>query len=258
MPGIVNNPMRVSIITVSFNSRETIEDTIVSVLKQKYSDIEYIVVDGGSADGTLDVVNKYSQRISRIISEPDHGMYDAINKGIGLATGDIIGLLHSDDVYATDHAVKDIIEEFEPGIDSVYADLVYVERGNLEKVVRYYDSSVFHVLRFAYGWMPAHPTCFFRKSVYDKYGLYKEDYRIAADFELLVRFYAKFEVSHRYLHKVIVKMRNGGLSTKNLKSNLILNSEILRACRENGVPTNYLKIYSKYFLKLFQLFKRPA
>src|SRR3989338_4796032 len=122
MPGIENNPMRVSIITVSFNSKDTIEDTIVSVLGQKYSDVEYIVVDGGSADGTLDVINKYSRQISRIISEPDNGMYNAINKGIRLATGDIVGLLHSDDVYATDHAVEDIVEEFKPGIDSVYAD----------------------------------------------------------------------------------------------------------------------------------------
>lgn len=250
--------MRVSIITVSFNSKDTIEDTIVSVLKQKYADIEYIVVDGGSADGTLDVINKYSQRISRFISKPDNGMYDAINKGIRLATGDIVALLHSDDMYATDHAVEDIVNSFRPGIDSVYADLIYVDRDNLDKVVRYYDSSAFNVSKFAYGWMPAHPTCFFRKSVYDRYGLYKEDYRIAADFELLVRFYARFKVSHNYLHKVIVKMRNGGLSTKNLKSNMILNNEILRACRENGVQTNYLKIYSKYFLKIFQLFKRPA
>lgn len=250
--------MLVSLITVAFNSVETIESTLKSVVGQKYKDIEYVVVDGGSTDGTLEIINKYAANISRIISEPDKGMYDAINKGIRLATGDIIGLLHSDDVYATDHAVEDIVNSFKPGIDSVYADLVYVDRDNLDKVVRYYDSSAFNVSKFAYGWMPAHPTCFFRKSVYDRYGLYKEDYRIAADFELLVRLYARFKVSHSYLHKVIVKMRNGGLSTKNFKSNLILNSEILRACRDNGVQTNYLKIYSKYFLKLFQLVKRPA
>jgi len=249
--------MLVSIITVAYNSKATIEDTIKSVLGQAYRDIEYIVIDGGSTDGTLEIIGKYKDRISKIVSEPDNGMYNAINKGIRLATGDIIGLLHSDDVYINEQVIGDIADEFRSGVDSVYADLVYVERDNLEKVVRYYDSSSFDVSKFAYGWMPAHPTCFFRKYVYDRHGLYKEDYSIAADYELLVRFYARFNVSRSYLHKVIVKMRSGGISTKNFLSNIVLNREIVRSCRENGVATNIFKVYSKYFAKLFQLVKRP-
>jgi hypothetical protein len=135
--------------------------------------------------------------------------------------------------------------------------LVYVERNNLGKVVRYYDSSVFQISKFAYGWMPAHPTCFIKKNVYDKYGLYKTDYIIAADYELLVRFYVKYGVSFSYLPKAIVKMRSGGLSTRNFKSNVILNREIVRACRENDIETNIFKVYSKYFVKIAQLIKRP-
>lgn len=250
--------MRVSIITAAFNSKTTIEDTIVSVLKQRHKEIEYIVIDGGSTDGTLQIINKYRNKISKVVSEPDNGIYDAINKGIRLATGDVVGLLHSDDLYVDEQVIGNIVDEFRSGVDSVYADLVYVERDNLEKVVRYYDSSAFKASKFAYGWMPAHPTCFFRKSVYDKYGLYRDDYLIAADYELLVRFYAKSGVSHSHFKKVIVKMRNGGLSTRSFKSNIILNREIVRACRENGIQTNIFKVYLKYIVKFFQLFKRPG
>ena len=157
--------MRVSIITVSFNSKATIEDTILSVLSQGHKNIEYIVVDGGSTDGTLEIISKHKNRIARVVSEPDKGMYDAINKGIRLATGDIIGLLHSDDVYISEEVIGNIVDEFRGGVDSVYADLVYVKRDNTEKVVRYYDSSAFDVSKFAYGWMPAHPTCFFKKNM---------------------------------------------------------------------------------------------
>jgi len=249
--------MKVSIITVALNNAEYIEACIQSVINQDYKNIEYIVIDGGSTDGTNDIIKKYEDKINIWISEPDEGMYDAINKGIGMSSGDIIGILHSDDLYIDEHVIGNIVQEFLNNVDSVYADLVYVERNNLNNVVRYYDSSVFQVSKFAYGWMPAHPTCFIKKNVYDKYGLYKTNYIIAADFELLARFYAKHRVSYSYLQKVIVKMRNGGLSTRNFKSNFILNREIVRACRENGIETNIFKVYSKYFVKLSQLFKRP-
>jgi glycosyltransferase involved in cell wall biosynthesis len=249
--------MKVSIITVALNNAEYIEACIQSVINQDYKNIEYIVVDGGSTDGTIDIINKYEDKINVWISEPDKGMYDAINKGIGTSSGDIIGILHSDDIYIDEHVIGNVVQEFRNNIDSVYADLVYVERNNIKNVVRYYDSSVFQISKFAYGWMPAHPTCFIKKAVYTKYGLYKTDFIIAADYELLVRFYAKHGVSYSYLPKVIVKMRNGGLSTRNFKSNIILNREIVRSCRENGIETNIFKVYSKYFVKMFQLFKKP-
>jgi glycosyltransferase involved in cell wall biosynthesis len=249
--------MKVSIITVTLNNAEYIEACIQSVITQDYKNIEYIVIDGGSTDGTIDVIKKYENKINIWISEPDNGMYDAINKGIRMSSGDVIGMLHSDDLYIDEHVISKVVQKFCNNIDSVYADLVYVERNNLKKVVRYYDSSVFQISKFAYGWMPAHPTCFIKKNVYDKYGLYKTDYIVAADYELLVRFYAKHRVSYSYLPRVIIKMRRGGLSTRNFESNVILNREIVRACRENGIETNVFKVYSKYFVKLAQLFKRP-
>lgn len=249
--------MRISIITVSLNNSKYIETCIQSVINQGYENIEYIIIDGGSTDGTLDIIKKYEDKISVWISEPDKGIYDAINKGIGMSSGDIIGILHSDDLYSDKDVIGNVVKEFRDDVDSVYADLVYVERNNIMNVVRYYDSSVCQISKFAYGWMPAHPTCFIKKDVYKKYGLYKTDYIIAADYELLVRFYATHRVSYIYIPKVIVKMRNGGLSTRNFKSNVILNREIVRACRENGIKTNIFKVYSKYFVKLSQLFKRP-
>ena len=250
--------MKLSIITVALNSSEYIEDCIKSVVNQDYKNIEYIVIDGGSKDGTVDIIKKYEDKITLWISEPDDGIYDAINKGINMASGDVIGLLHSDDVYIDQHVISDIVGEFSKHkSDSVYADLVYVKRNNPQKIVRYYDSSVFQISRLAYGWMPAHPTCFIKKNIYSEYGLYKTDYIIAADYELLTRFYWKHGVSFSYLPKVIIKMRSGGLSTRNIQSNIILNREIVRACRENGIATNIINVYSKYIKKIFQLDKRP-
>jgi glycosyltransferase involved in cell wall biosynthesis len=250
-------PPQITIITVCHNSVSTIADTLRSVASQSYINFEHIVIDGGSTDGTIEIIKKFEDKISVWVSEPDDGIYDAINKGIGMSNGDIIGILHSDDLYIDKHVISNVVQEFRNNVDSVYADLVYVERNNLQNIVRYYDSSIFQISKFAYGWMPAHPTCFIKKNVYDKYGLYKTDYIIAADYELLVRFYAKHRVSYSYLPKVIVKMRSGGLSTRNFKSNVILNREIVRACRENGIETNIFKVYSKYFVKMFQLIKRP-
>ncbi len=250
--------MKVTIITVVLNNKDYIEDCIKSVVSQHYKDIEYIIIDGGSTDGTIDIIKKYEDKINVWNSERDEGMYDAINKGIGMSNGDIIGILHSDDLYVDKYVIDNVVGEFgKYNVDSVYADLIYVERNNLNNVVRYYDSSVFKICKFAYGWMPAHPTCFIKKIVYDKYGLYRTDFIIAADYELLVRLYAKHKVNYSYLPKVIIKMRSGGLSTRNLKSNIILNREILRACREHGIETNIFKIYLKYFMKLSQLIKRP-
>jgi len=250
--------LKVSIITVVYNSRFTISDTIESVLSQDYSEIEYIIVDGLSSDGTQEIIRSYGDRITHFVSEKDKGIYDAMNKGIKIASGDIIGILNSDDFYVNNDVISTVVKEFEANnFDSVFADLVYVKREKPEKIVRYYDSSYFNLKKFAYGLMPAHLTFFVKRNIYERYGLFKIDYKIASDYELLTRFLSKYQISYSYIPKVIIKMRTGGLSTKSLKSNWILNKEIVRACAENGINTNIFKIYSKYFSKFLQLLKRP-
>ncbi len=250
--------MKVSIITVVLNNEAYIEECIKSVVRQGYDDIEYIVVDGGSSDGTIDLIRAYEKNISQWISGPDGGIFDAMNKGIQMATGEVVGILNSDDFYPDADVIDLVTREFQSkGVDSVFADLVYVKRDNPDEVVRYYRSSNFQPERFAFGWMPAHPTFFVRRDCYEQYGLFKTDYKIAADYELLVRFLSQHKISFSYIPRVIINMRTGGISTKNIKSNWVLNNEIIRACRENGIETNLLKVYSKYLVKGFQLLHRP-
>jgi len=250
--------VKVSIITVAYNSKETVKDTIDSVLSQDYKEIEYLVVDGASTDGTFEIVKSYGNKISKFISEKDEGVYDAMNKGIQMASGGIIGILNSDDVYLNNEVLSTVVNQFkEKKVDSVFADLVYVNGNNLQEIVRYYSSANFDPGGFAYGWMPAHPTFFVKGEVYKKYGLFKTNYRIASDYEMLVRLLAKHKISCSYIPKTLVKMRSGGLSTRNLKSNWILNKEIVRACSENGISTNLFKVISKYPKKIFQLIDRP-
>ncbi len=249
--------MKISIITVVWNNASTIKDAIDSVLSQTYQDIEYIIVDGASTDGTVEIVQSYGNKVSKFISEKDKGLYDAMNKGIALATGDIVGILNSDDFYIDKFVIEKIAKELEEKqVDSVYADLVFVKPENLDKVVRYYDSSYFSTSKFAYGWMPAHPTFFVKRDIYKNYGVFKTDYKIAADYELLTRFLAKNKISYSYIKEPIVKMRIGGASTSGIKSNYILNKEIIRACKENGIYTNLLMVLSKYPKKILGLFKR--
>lgn len=175
-----------------------------------------------------------------------------------MATGDVVGILNADDYYVDAHVLQKVAAAFEEkNVHAVFADLVFVHPDNLDKVVRYYRADRFTPEMFAYGWMPPHPTFFIRREAYDEYGLFKTDYRIAADFELLARFLFRHKLSYYYLPEVIVKMRTGGVSTRNLKSNLILNREIIRACGENGINTNAFKVYSKYLNKVFQLVSRP-
>ncbi|MEP0916936.1 glycosyltransferase [Leptolyngbya sp. DQ-M1] len=251
--------MRVSIITVTYNAGATIRDTIESVLAQDYPNIEHIIVDGASSDNTVEIVQSYGDRVAKFISEPDRGMYDGMNKGIKLATGDVVAILNADDFYVDSRVISTIAEQFEQHqVDSVFGDLVYVKHDNPEKVVRYYSSASFHPGKFAYGWMPAHPTFVVKRWAFDRYGYFKTDYKIAADYELLIRFLAIHKLSYHYLPQVLVKMRTGGASTANLSSNWILNREIVRGCLENGIQTNMTKVLSKYFVKVFQLVVRPA
>lgn len=249
--------MNISIITATYNAATTIAECFRSVASQIVP-VEHIIIDGASTDNTLEIVQKLSPQV-RVISEPDKGIYDAMNKGIALATGDIIGILNADDFYVNSQVLEKVIALFQKsGADAIFADLVYVRPDNLDKVVRYYSGANFTPDMFAWGWMPPHPTFFVRREVYERFGLFRTDYHIAADFELTARFLTRHRVSYAYLPEVIVVMRTGGVSTRNLRSNLILNREILRACAENNIPTNMLKVYSKYFRKVTQLFVRPA
>ena len=245
----------VSIITVSFNSIRTISDTIKSVLSQIYSNIEYIIIDGSSTDGTIELVNSFGNKISKFISEPDNGIYDAINKGIRLATGDVIGILHSDDFFYDNNVIATVAETFiKYDINAVFGDVQFVSPENSSKIVRYYSSKHFNTGKFKYGFMPAHPSFYVRRELYEKLGFYKTDYKIAADFELLIRFLHVNRIKCKYLEMPFVSMRTGGISNTSIWSNITLNKEIARACRENGIRTNYFLIYSKYFTKIFQFF----
>ena len=246
--------MKVSIITVVRNAVETIQDTISSVASQNYNNIEHIIIDGASTDGTLEVIRQHQDKLSCVLSEPDRGIYDAMNKGIKVAHGDFLGFLNSDDIYANDKVISKIVGIMKKQkVDAVYGDLVYVSPNNLQRVLRHYNSGWFNSNMIAKGYMPAHPTLFLSNRVYKQYGYYKIDYSIAADFEFVARVFGKGDISYYYLPEVMVKMRQGGVSTKNWKSNWILNKEILRACKENDIDTNILKVLSKYPRKILGL-----
>jgi glycosyltransferase involved in cell wall biosynthesis len=250
---------KVTIITVCFNSAATIRDAIESVLSQDYPHIEYIVVDGASRDGTADLVRAYGSRIARFISEPDRGIYDAMNKGLALATGDVVGMLNSDDVYADTHAVSSLIAAMRAAsTDAVFADLVYVDRIDTSRVVRYYDSGGWRPARFRIGMMPAHPTFFVKREYYERVGKFSLDFRIAADYEMLVRILHGARATYTHLPRSVVRMRTGGISTRGLRQSWLLNREIVRACRRNGLWTTLPMVLLKLPLKLLEIIRRPG
>lgn len=245
--------MKVTIITVCYNFSSVIVESIESVISQKNVNIEHIIIDGGSNLESLSILEKY-RKFAKIISEPDKGMYDALNKGILLATGDIIGILHADDHFYNDSVVSKIIHAFENNdIDAVIGDVIFISNKK-DKTLRNYSSKSWKPNMFRYGIMPPHPSFFSRVEVFKKYGLYKVDYKIAADFEMLLRLLYIMKLRFKYLPIITTKMRIGGKSTKNFMSNIVLNQEIKRACIENGIYTNYFMIYSKYFFKIKEFF----
>lgn len=249
--------MKLSLITVTFNSACTIKDTIESVLAQTYEDYEYLVIDGASKDGTVDIIKSYEPLFKgkmKWISEKDRGMYDGINKGIRMATGDVVGIINSDDFYHRTDIFSIINAAFEESlsVQSIYGDVRFVHPDNLDKTVRYYSSKNFKPSKFRWGWMPAHPTFFTYRKNFEKFGCYKVDYKIAADFELLTRFLRSHALSSKYVPVDFMKMRTGGKSTSGLKSNWVLNKEIVRACKENGIYTNMFMLSLKYFVKVFE------
>ncbi|KAA6343063.1 PGL/p-HBAD biosynthesis glycosyltransferase [termite gut metagenome] len=250
--------IKVSLVTVSYNSASTLRDTINSVLNQIYSNIEYIIVDGNSRDETLSIIKEYESRFDgrmHWISEKDNGLYDAMNKGIRMATGEVVGIINSDDFYNRNDTIERVVTSFVANKDTqiVFGDVKFVNPDDLNKTIRYYSSKNFSPKRFRYGFMPAHPTFFTYKQNFEKFGYYQTNYRIAADYELLIRFLYKKKLTYKYLPIDFLKMRTGGISTASLKSNIIINKEIVRACKENGIWTCLPLIYLKYFVKIIEL-----
>ena len=247
--------MKISIITVVLNNKHYIEDCINSVLSQNHSDTEYIVVDGGSTDGTVDIIKKYEKYISTWLSEPDRGIYDAMNKGIEFASGEVIGNLNSDDVYCDVNVLENVASVMRDSeIDACYSDLVYVDKNDLNKVVRYWHSQEFETGYFKKGWAPAHPTFFARKSVYDQYGTFDIRYKLAADFELIARFLEYYKIRARYIPRVSVKMRVGGATNKSLGNIVKQNFEIFQACKKNNIKISPVAFLMNKFITRFQQF----
>jgi len=248
--------MKISIITITYNSEKTLRDTIESVLGQSYKKIEYIIVDGLSKDSTCDIVRSYGDRIHTFVSEKDKGLYDALNKGIRLATGDVVGFLHSDDIFASTETVKLIAEAFTKfNVDSVYGDLVYVDANDTNKIIRFWRSRKFSRTRALTGWMPPHPTFYVKRKVYNDYGGFNTTFRIAADYESILRFLVRYHVSTFYIPLILIRMRVGGESNKSLKNIVRKSMEDLRAMHINGL-ISFAAIFNKNASK-FKQFTPP-
>ena len=253
--------MKMSIITVTYNSASTLNDCITSVRTQNYSDIEHIIIDGGSKDGTLSLLNSKSDGFANIISEPDKGIYDAMNKGIKLATGEIIVFLNSDDFYINQKVISRVVREFErdPLLDACYADLIYVDQFDTSKIIRFMKSSKFKEGLFSKGWCPPHPTFFVRRSVFKKFGNFDLNFRFASDVDLMMRFLEKYKIKSQYISEVWVKMRMGGISNKNLKNIWLQNKEIIQSFNKNKIQINLFKfLIFKIISRIVQFFKRPS
>ena len=249
--------MKISIITAAFNSEKTLQDTLDSVLRQDYRNIEHIIIDGGSTDSTVDIIRVYASKTTshsvKWVSEKDHGIYDAMNKGIAMATGDVIGILNSDDYFTSYDVVSKLAKPFEDEtLDAVYGDIHFIHDGEPDKVTRYYSSKIFSPFWVRFGFMPAHPSLYVRKEIYDKVGLYKLDYKIGADFEMVVRMFHVHKIKAHYINMDFVTMRNGGASTSGVQSHKLLLQEDARACRENGLYSNQFLISLKYLYKVFE------
>lgn len=237
--------MKVSIITVSYNSAKTIIETIESVINQSYDNIEYIIIDGDSKDGTMDIIESYKHKIHTVVSEPDKGIYDAMNKGLALATGDVIGLLNSDDTFAHNDVIKNVVAKFSTKpIDAVYGDLKYINGAN-KSTVRHWKSGRYKRNKFLFGWMPPHPTFFVKREVYEQFGSFDTSLKSAADYELMLRFLYKNKVAAAYNNEVMVFMRTGGQSNASIKNHLLANLEDRKAWIKN-------QLYPYFFTTLLK------
>jgi glycosyltransferase involved in cell wall biosynthesis len=246
--------MKISIVTAAYNSAATIRDTIESVLSQDYPNIEYVVADGGSKDGTVEILKSYGDKI-KWVSEKDSGIFEAMSKGVKMATGDVVGIVGSDDFYPDNQAISRVAKAFEESkADSVYGDLYYVDAEDTNKIVRNWKSGKYDRKRFLNGWMPPHTAFFLKKSVYDTYGLYDSSYRFAGDYELMLRMLYRYNVSSYYIPEVLMKMRAGGNSNGSLKGRMKANREDLRAWKMNGIKPRWYTLYAKPISKIFQWF----
>jgi len=229
--------LKISIITVSFNNKETIEDTILSVKEQDYPNVEYIVVDGASTDGTLEILQSHQADIGKMVSEPDEGIYYAMNKGIEMASGDVLGFINADDVLASPQVLSNVAKVLQDEAnDSCYSDLVYVKPNQLDKVIRFWQSSPFQPESFSDGWAPPHPTFYVKKNIYEQFGKFDLDYNMGNDIELMMRFLERYRISTVYVPQIWVKMRLGGVSNRSIQNIFIQNKEIVRSARNNRVP----------------------
>lgn len=249
---------KISIITVSYNSAQTIKDSIESVLSQDYPNIEYIIIDAGSEDGTVEIVNSFGASVQYFISEKDDGIYDGMNKGISAATGDFVGILNSDDFYPNTSVISEVAKVFSStNCDSVYGDLVYVKEDNIKKIVRYWQSGKFSIAKLKKGWMLPHPTFFLKRKLYSKHGLYNTSLKSAADYEMILRLLYKYNISVRYIPLILVKMRLGGMSNASLLNRLQANQEDSLAWKINNLSQPYFIRFKKPLIKIKQFFVRP-
>lgn len=246
--------MKVSIITVTWNCVDTIKTCLESLVKQAYSNIEHIVIDGASTDGTLEVLDRQLKRESILISESDAGVYDALNKGIALANGEIIGILHSDDVFSDSFVIEEVVSIFQENteVDMVFGNVEFFVSLSSKTSVREYSSAGFSPWKLRFGFMPAHTATFIRKSVFERLGLYRKDYKSGGDFEFFVRALWRSEISYIILDRTLVKMRVGGISTSGLKSYWQTSEDILRALRENGIYSNWFFVLTRLPIKKVQ------
>lgn len=245
--------MKISIITVCYNSASTIEDTIISVSKQSYENVEYIIVDGASKDNTVEIIKKHDDKISKWISEKDKGIYDAMNKGIDMCTGDVIGILNADDIFASNEVLSLIAKKFEDhSLEAVYADLKYVQREDTTKVIRYWKSGEYSHGKFYSGWMPPHPTLYLKKSVYSNFGKYRTDMPSAADYELMLRMIHVHKIKIAYLPIITVLMREGGLSNKSIQHRIKANKDDRRAWEVNNIKPKFYTLVLKPLSKILQ------
>lgn len=246
--------MLVSIITTTYNSAATVRNTIESVLGQTHKDIDYWIIDGGSHDGTIDIVREYEPLFNgrlHWISEPDKGIYDAMNKGINHAVGDVVGFLNSDDFYTSPNVVSNLVSAFTPDIDAVYGDIHFVD-DDLVTTVRYYSSAAFRPSLLRWGYMPAHPSFYLRRELYHRYGGYSINYKIASDFDMMVRLFHKHKIRAKYIPQDFVTMRTGGVSTANIRNRILVTHEDAKACRVNGLFSCFPMCCVKYLTKVFE------